>query len=44
MRLTQQQLESHPWGAANILRGKTAGQDDRLTVALAAQIKTECVR
>ncbi len=27
MRLTQQQLESHLWGAANILRGKTAGQD-----------------
>jgi type I restriction enzyme M protein len=27
MRLTQQQLENHLWGAANILRGKTAGQD-----------------
>src|SRR5437870_3219651 len=27
MRLTQQQLEAHLWGAANILRGKTAGQD-----------------
>ena len=27
MKLTQQQLESHLWGAANILRGKTAGQD-----------------
>lgn len=27
MRLTQQQLETHLWGAANILRGKTAGQD-----------------
>src|ERR1043165_2443565 len=26
-RLTQQQLETHLWGAANILRGKTAGQD-----------------
>ena len=26
-RLTQQQLEAHLWGAANILRGKTAGQD-----------------
>src|SRR6059058_5833077 len=26
-RLTQQQLENHLWGAANILRGKTAGQD-----------------
>jgi type I restriction enzyme M protein len=26
MRLTQQQLEAHLWGAANILRGKTAGQ------------------
>jgi type I restriction enzyme M protein len=25
--LTQQQLETHLWGAANILRGKTAGQD-----------------
>src|SRR5690348_5470124 len=27
MRLTQQLLEAHLWGAANILRGKTAGQD-----------------
>jgi type I restriction enzyme M protein len=27
MRITQQQLEAHLWGAANILRGKTAGQD-----------------
>jgi type I restriction enzyme M protein len=27
MRLTQRQLEAHLWGAANILRGKTAGQD-----------------
>jgi type I restriction enzyme M protein len=27
MRLTQQQLKAHLWGAANILRGKTAGQD-----------------
>jgi len=27
VRLTQQQLETHLWGAANILRGKTAGQD-----------------
>lgn len=27
MRLTQQQLEAYLWGAANILRGKTAGQD-----------------
>lgn len=27
MRLTQQQLEAHLWGAASILRGKTAGQD-----------------
>ena len=26
MRLTLQQLETHLWGAANILRGKTAGQ------------------
>jgi len=26
-RLTQQELETHLWGAANILRGKTAGQD-----------------
>jgi type I restriction enzyme M protein len=25
--LTQQQLEAHLWGASNILRGKTAGQD-----------------
>ena len=27
MKLTLQQLEAHMWGAANILRGKTAGQD-----------------
>ena len=26
-RLTQQQLETHLWGAATILRGRTAGQD-----------------
>lgn len=26
-KLTQQHLEAHLWGAANILRGKTAGQD-----------------
>jgi type I restriction enzyme M protein len=26
-RLTQRQLENHLWGAAKILRGKTAGQD-----------------
>jgi hypothetical protein len=29
-RLTLQQLEAHLWGAANILRGKTAGQDYKL--------------
>ena len=27
MKLTQQQLEAHLLGAANILRGRTAGQD-----------------
>ena len=27
MKLTLQQLEAHLWGAVNILRGKTAGQD-----------------
>jgi len=27
MKLTQQRLEAHLWGAADILRGKTAGQD-----------------
>ena len=27
VRLTLQQLEAHLWGAASILRGKTAGQD-----------------
>ena len=27
MKLTLQKLEAHLWGAANILRGKTAGQD-----------------
>ena len=26
-RLTLQQLETHLWGAANVLRGRTAGQD-----------------
>ncbi|MCX6929459.1 MAG: N-6 DNA methylase [Verrucomicrobia bacterium] len=26
-KLTQQELEAHLWGSANILRGKTAGQD-----------------
>jgi type I restriction-modification system DNA methylase subunit len=26
MKITQQQLEAHLWGAANIPRGKTAGQ------------------
>ncbi len=26
-KMTQQQLEAHLWGAAKILRGKTAGQD-----------------
>ena len=26
-KLTQQQLETHLWGAANILRNSTAGQD-----------------
>ena len=29
MKLTFQQLEAHLWGAANILGGKTAGQDRR---------------
>jgi len=27
MKMTQQRLEKHLWGAADILRGKTAGQD-----------------
>jgi hypothetical protein len=27
-RLIQQQLKTHLWGAANILRGLTAGQDN----------------
>src|SRR5438034_11799478 len=27
MKLTLQQLEAHLWGAANILRNRTAGQD-----------------
>ena len=31
MRLTQQQLEAHLWDAADILRGKTAGQDSKTT-------------
>ena len=26
-KLTQQELETYLWGAATILRGKTAGQD-----------------
>ena len=29
MKPTPQQLETHLWGAANILRGKTGGQDDK---------------
>jgi type I restriction enzyme M protein len=29
MKLTQQLVEAHLWGAADILRGKTAGQDYR---------------
>ena len=29
MKLTLQQLEAHLWGAANILRGKTAGHDHK---------------
>lgn len=37
MKLSQRQLEAHLWGAANILRGKTAearrrAEDDRETV------------
>lgn len=48
MRLTQQQLETRLWGAANILRGKTAGRDGTNCLTelddLAAQINTECVR
>jgi type I restriction enzyme M protein len=27
MKLSEQQFEAHLWGAANILRGKTARQD-----------------
>lgn len=29
MKLTQQQIEAHRGGAANLLRGKTAGRDYR---------------
>ena len=29
MKLSLHQLEAHLWGAANILRGKTAGKDYR---------------
>ena len=29
MKLTLQQLEAHLWGAADILRGKTAARDDK---------------
>ncbi|WP_295456162.1 hypothetical protein [uncultured Thiodictyon sp.] len=37
MRLTQQQLEAHLWGAANILRGKTAGRDYKKVPDLVAR-------
>jgi len=36
MKLTLQQLETHLWGAANILLGKTAGKDQRLFYLKAA--------
>jgi type I restriction enzyme M protein len=29
VRLTQQQLETHLWGSAKILRGRTAWQDHK---------------
>jgi len=38
MRLTLQQLEAHPWGAANILRGKTAGQDYKNYIRALARV------
>jgi len=37
-KLTQQQLEAHLWGAANMLRGRTAGQDWRTTLGQILQL------
>ena len=34
MKLRLQQLEARLWGAANILRGKTAGQDNKNYISL----------
>ena len=33
-KMTQQQLETHLWGAAKILRGKNAGQDYQTCILL----------
>jgi type I restriction enzyme M protein len=44
MRLTQQQLEAHLWGAANILWGKTAGQDYKNYILSLMFYKRVCVQ
>jgi len=41
-KLTQQQLEAHLWGAANILRGKTAGQDYKTYILTLMFFKRLC--
>ncbi len=41
-KLTQQQLETHLWGAANILRGKTAGQDYKTYILTLMFFKRLC--
>ena len=41
MKLTLQQPEAHLWGAANILRGKTAGPQDSPHSYTAPNISTK---
>ena len=42
MKLTLQQREAHLWGAANILRGKTAGQDYKNYILSLMSFKRLC--
>lgn len=42
MKLTLRQLEAHIWGAANILRGKTAGQDHKTYILALMFDKRPC--
>ena len=39
--VTLQQLEAHLWGAANILRGKTAGQDYKNYIPRSRRVRAE---